>query len=436
MNNREDTIRRYIKILALGVSLVALPFSVQFTHAGIILFILTSATENNWREKLAIVKQSFLLQILLGFFMVQLIGLIYSENISYGLFVVEKKIFLFLLPVAMATSSVALKEKEIRVLGYGFVAACFAGTVLCLVHSFTTGSSTALEDFGGSSAFYTLNPSASEMWLTLSYTELGKGIGIHPAYLSAYLLFCILFLFYYARRFNALSWCFVFYFSFFIVALSSRITTLSLFIIFGFIIFQSLKQQNKTVAFSLAFLSILCLSLLFYNPVSRYRHMQEIATRSFNIETHHVYHTSIETRLSLWWLAIQSLREINPVSGAGTGDVLALMKQSGADHQITNTLNTYDTHNQFLYTLLAHGVVGLIFLCALLFIPFYMAWTHQDHLIVGFLFVFIMLCITESAFELQKGIAFFALFFPLLVFQGRSYHRSSVLQRPPIHAGN
>jgi hypothetical protein len=57
----------------------------------------------------------------------------------------------------------------------------------------------------------------------------------------------------------------------------------------------------------------------------------------------------------------------------------------------------------------------------MLVVPFFMALNRQDYLFIGFIFIFTMLCMTESALEIQKGIGFFSIIFPLLAFQRQTY---------------
>jgi O-antigen ligase len=129
---------------------------------------------------------------------------------------------------------------------------------------------------------------------------------------------------------------------------------------------------------------------------------------------------STEIRASLWWLGLKAYERVNLVWGTGTDDVYDAMKQVSADYNIKNTLDSYDPHNQFLFTLIGSGIIGLSLLIALITCSLFFAIDRQDYLLLTFVFLFILLCITETALQLQKGIMFFAIFFSLLAFKKKT----------------
>jgi hypothetical protein len=112
------------------------------------------------------------------------------------------------------------------------------------------------------------------------------------------------------------------------------------------------------------------------------------------------------------------------------------MEKSSKQYKITNVLHSHDPHNQFLYSLLGNGYPGLLLLILCVAVPAYFAWAMKDFLLLGFSFIFCLLCFTESALELQKGIAFYSLFFPLLYFQLNSFQRVTVSLRSMLRADN
>jgi O-antigen ligase len=182
-----------------------------------------------------------------------------------------------------------------------------------------------------------------------------------------------------------------------------------------FIIMEFRNSRNKTQAVLISVLSVVLLAILYVNPVSRYRNIQEISATPFEVKSNQQYKNSIQIRLSLWWLAITSVDEKNFLLGSGTGDVLDVMKERGQQLAVSNTLNSYDPHNQYLFTLLSHGVVGLMILLMIFTLPVFITWPQRDYFYLIFLFFCASLCLTESAMELQKGIVFFSIINPLLL---------------------
>jgi len=426
LNADKSTLQYYVAITTLCVAIITLPFSIKICHAAFILFIVNWLCEGNWREKFLIIKKNILILLIIGLFAIELSSSLFSS--AAGASGVEKKIFLFLLPIALATSSVKLTSKDIFAIFYGFVASCFVCSIICIgnalyqINLLEGGfATTANLTYLNSSNFRLLNPDASESWLSLSYVALASGIGIHPTYFSLYLAFAITFLLFQldenSLRFKLISWFLITYFSFFIVFLSSRIMILSVIIIFGIAIVQSmLRKETRPRAVILSGISIVFGVLLYFNPVSRYRNLQEISGTFLNIQSNNYYKNSAEIRASLWWLGLKSYEHVNPFWGTGTDDVRETMKQASDRYNIKNSLDSYDPHNQFLFTMVGSGMIGLAIFMTLIAYSIYFAAIQHNYLFMAFMVLFSFLCTTESALELQKGIAFFAIFFSLLAF--------------------
>jgi O-antigen ligase len=359
----------------------------------------------------------------------ELFGTLYTD--AAGVAGIEKKVFFVLLPVALATCQIKLTIKNIYLIFYCFVASCLIGTVICLANAWyqitllTEGTPLAILSYLDASAYKSLNSGASEGWLSFSYISLASGIGIHPTYFSLYLAFAITFLLFRLDDGRAwwriVSWFLIGYFSFFIVLLSSRIIIVGMLAIFTIAIFQALRsKQTWSKALRLLIIVSLSGSLLYLNPVSRYRNLQEIPFASLHIQSNNNYINSTEIRASLWWLGLKASERVNIIWGTGTDDVYEAMKQVSDDYHVTNSLESYDPHNQFLFTLIGSGIIGLALLVALMAFSLFHALVSHDYLYATFIFLFVLLCITETALQLQKGIVFFAIFFSLLAFKKRT----------------
>ena len=182
---------------------------------------------------------------------------------------------------------------------------------------------------------------------------------------------------------------------------------------------QLLKTAQRTVYLTSLFAYVLLFSgALYLNPVSRFRGYQEIVTTYPYLKPgNQTQSTTI--RASLWSVSIQSLPKINWFLGVGTGDVEHLISETSSRTNITNVLGTNDPHNQYLQTLIGLGVLGLGTLLICFGWPAYISFQNGNFLYLGFIFLFSILCITETAMELQKGIVFYSLFSSLILFQ---YH--------------
>lgn len=433
-------------VSALLITVAALPFSIKICHAGLVILLVNWAFEGAWHAKLTVLRQSVLLQIIIALFLLQFLGVAYADTFSTGWFTLEKKLFFLLVPVALATTAIRLNQDEVKLVVATFVAACFAGTLLCAVHAWNQtqlfeAGSLALNPYLSTTSYYQLHERESENWLLFSYVALSDGIRIHPTYFSLFLGFCIIFLFHEihvikSAKGKAASWVLILYFSVFCIFLSSRIILLGLSAIFTVLLIHTFLSKEKLPAFILTVMLITLSFLMFLNPVSWYRGVEEIYLSSLDIEEGRQYANATEIRASLWWLSLQSLKESPLLLGAGTGDVEKVMFESSKKYNVTNVINSFDPHNQYLYVLLQNGAIAFLLIILYLTLPLYFAWAQRDFLLLGFTFLFSLLCLTESALELQKGIVFYSLFSSLLLFQRNSFQSITLDVKSMTRAGH
>ncbi|MBA4056763.1 MAG: hypothetical protein C0490_18760 [Marivirga sp.] len=429
---------KYISFASFATAVLALPFSIKVCHLAIIIYLLCWLIEGNWYDKYLIIKTNRLLQLLIVFFLIELLSTMYTSR-SSGWPELEKKLFLFLLPMALATTATKFSKKEMDIVFYLFVISCLIGSSICITNALNQinlmegGHPISINiDYLGSSDYNQYNPDVTNRWLFLSYIALSQGIGIHPAYLSLYIAFSIAILLIKTHEQSGItkfaSGTIILFLSLVVVLLSSRIVTLSLIIIFVVINIRMIIHRKLSASVALLALILVISSLVYFNPVSRYRNLQEIINTPLNVESNKVYRNSTEIRASLWWLGIKSYAQVNPFLGTGTGDVQEIIKSTSQEYNISNSLNTFDPHNQFLFILIGLGAFGLIIFLALIIFSIYHAFLLQDYLFAIFIFLFTTLCFTETVLERQKGIVFFAIFFSLQAFsvKGNNLRLSSL----------
>lgn len=435
--------RNRIALGSLMLSVATLPFSVKLCHFFIIIFILTWISEGEWRTKLTLINQSLLLKMLIVFITLQVFGLLLTQDFAVGWLSIEKKIFLLMLPACLATTSMKLGKNDTRSIFFIFVVSCFAGSVYCIFHSWqetnlVLAGEQPLNPYLSGSQYFTLHPLASERWLTFSYVSLSGGINIHPTYFSLFLAFSIIFL---LKEYASLPSRFqrivaltvILYFAIFIIFLSSRIIILSIVIVLIYVVSRCIYRRKRSHALLATAIAVVFCSLIVVNPVTRYRSLQEVGDTAFEVDRGSNYTTAAQIRYSLWWIAAKSLQDFNPLVGYGTGNVEKAMAQTSEETGITNSIGSTDPHNQFLYTLLANGVPAVIVLSFILMWPLYLALFHKDPLLFGASFLFLLLCMTESALELQKGIVYYSLVTGLLVFQN-SLQTSNIIFKSQLRA--
>lgn len=415
-------------LLGLAAGLILLPWSVKGCHAGLFVFLLAWVGEGQWLRKVELLRANPIVIPYMAFFVIHLAGVFYSEDVAYAWFNIEKKMLFFLLPPALL-SCASLRHDQVRALLMAFLISCFAVTVVC-IHT-----ALALPHGGGGINFDPLNLERYEelnrgsafWWLQMSYIQLASAIDIHPTFLSIYLIFCVLIAIDLsgrpeARRLSGFRWLVVsiaVYFTLFTFMLSSRMATLSFLGILPFALRHAAGNWKWAAVSTLIAITLFIFTIL-VNPVARYRYAQEpTRLESYEAGQDSLFAYSMGIRLSLWRAALEAVRK-HPIAGVGTGDVSEAMRGASEELSLGNILGTTDPHNQYLHTWLGLGLPGLLTLAACLLLPAWSAYRKKDFLQLWQLVLFSLLCLTASALEVQKGVAFFSLINSLFLFRNRT----------------
>lgn len=428
-----DTIGRKILLGALALAVAALPYSSSVCYAGMLAFLLAWVWEGRWAEKRHLLEQHPLVWLLPAFFLLHLVGLWHTDNLKMGWANLDKKIFLLLVPVALASTR-PFNKWEINTLFGTFVVSLLTGTVVCIVH--------ALSGFIGNKPIPGLpgewvgrglaGNEAPSLWAYFSHTGLSSGIGLHPTYFALYLALGLLILIYVyrdnaddlLRQERIVLYGIFSFFSLFIVFLSSKLLTAATIVIVLFAATRFINRASRR--FSIVVVSVVAAAIVgcaFINPVARIDSLEGVF--SAPVAAPQAQDPQSKKHTAMLLLGNQAFREINPVFGAGTGDVMDLMREAGVRKNEATASANYGPPGQFIHTLLALGVVGLATLLTVLLLPVYFAYRRKYFLFSAFVSLFFLACVTEPALEVQQGIVFFALFNSLFLFQQQGLRQAA-----------
>lgn len=183
------------------------------------------------------------------------------------------------------------------------------------------------------------------------------------------------------------------------------------------------KQSFKTKV--LVTLSLISLGFLVYILVPSISiRIDEVLTASKSLiqkESDVRDFNSTNVRLGIYSCS-QELFISKPIFGYGVGNV-----QPPLTNCLVNQVNSkiynwrsYNTHNQYLYFLLATGVVGFVVLIFWVWKLFQWAYIYQLQLF-KFFYIFILICfLTENILTRNDGVLFFGFFAGLLLFNSIS----------------
>jgi O-antigen ligase len=403
----------------LTITICAIPFSILICHMALLATFAFIISERRFHEKLSIIQKSIVLQIFIGYMLLQVAGLVFSDDLEAGVWVLEKKIFLFLTPLILGTSLVRLSTRSIRVILYSFCATCLACTFWCVYYAFTNHN-TELTYLPAE-----FSHQSGKAWMFFSYIGLSKGIGIHPTFFSLFIAFCICWLYGETRTAQTgarrvLLFTVIAYLAIILAMLSARIVIASMLALGVATMAYELWCRNFSRAVPAISLLIIICVVVVINPVTRYRTIGEFELTSFSIDKKHHFEKSSEIRLSLWWMSVQAMKDANPFTGYGTGGAVTSIERVASANGITNVLDTHDPHNQYFYSYLSNGLPGLLVLTGGLFTLLILFIRLKSFLPATLLFLYLMTSLTESVLELQKGIIFFSCFVSLLSFHAHS----------------
>lgn len=339
------------------------------------------------------------------YFLVMSFSLLYTENLSDGLSLLQRSLSLFLFPVIF----LFVKEdaSTVRKL-FDFL---LLGLIISFFINFSFAVYKAVSIIKGG---FALDISIND--LTTFFDALINGwnyfVGeefsklINPSYLSLYIL---LVLSYYLKNKldTRLRACIVSMLFLYLFLLASIAAYLILVIMSLLLIFSITDKSRK---YTMGIMFMMGLIIFVNNP-----RVFDFYAKVKNIGNPIAYDnsTSEKARLLSWDASIELIKEA-PLIGYGIGDANSvLIKKYNELGYTYNFENRYNAHNQFLQTLLQTGVIGLGILVAI-FIVLAIRMKRSRNEFSVFLILFISL-IFESMLVRFNGIVFFSILIPLLL---------------------
>lgn len=392
--------------------MITLPWIDMANNVGLILLVLLWIADGNFRLKWLRLKTSGWVGPFLFYYLLLVIGMVYTSDFDNGLFILDRKITFFILPVIAATGR-ELDAGFIAFLKRSFVYSCSVVILVCLAlasyYFFHEGSGSNF-DFYTNENFKTIHPDISPAWTHFSYIQLAHWAGLHPAYLSMYLLFCLVILFtenYKSKRemiTHLILGCVIVCF---LALLATRMAILSFIGIAVYFSFKKAQEKKFKLVLLVTSFSIFIALLLWLNPVARFRVLEEPMITTYQADKSVTNWNSVNYRLLEWEGSWSTIRK-NWLFGVGTGDGKQAMDNFYSQYNSTTVGLIHNAHNQYLQTWMESGVIGLIVFLVCLFAGLFSL--YKDSSYVSFILIFSFMCLTESIGERQKGVVFFMLF--------------------------
>jgi O-antigen ligase len=390
-----------IKLLSIRNNLTALiaftlPLNKNLIPLLIILSLVIWLTEGGFKEKIQKIKNPYFI-LSISFYLLHVLGLLYTSNMKSGNFDLEQKLSFLLFPILFL--SISIPQIEVSKITKSFIYGCFFACLICYGNACYKYSITQESDIFFYSAFSAI---------------------MHSSYFAMYLCFAIILILFRDKMLhNKLQRIGVLLlFSLTIILLSSKSGLISLaFIALCKIIYD--VKVNKKFGRALSSIIVILLALtviyrLFPKSFERLNEMKgSLASNGKEFNT-------TSSRIAIWKNALHIISE-NILIGVGTGDVKDALKQEyekqGESQLVEKQLNA---HNQYLQTFIALGLPGLLILLGVLIAI--INFTYLSKIWDGFLLTSIIAInlLFESMLETQAGVVFIAYF--LMLYLAISYN--------------
>ncbi|WEK37580.1 MAG: hypothetical protein P0Y53_08700 [Candidatus Pseudobacter hemicellulosilyticus] len=355
------------------------------------------------------------------FFGVQVAGLLYTNNMDESLQGLLQKTGILAIPLGICSSNY-LGNRNFQQLMFVYIHLLCLAMIYCLAYS---------------SIQFFVNNAGTDVFL---YHELVKPAGYHAIYFSVMTFAGLTYLLdglareHYIYNRKAHLGILLFVFIFLILLASKLIITLSL--IYTLVLTRLLgnrfygKNKRNFYWISGCMIGIATLVMLTDNPV--HRRFRDItngkATWVFEQEKFSPanYLNGVQFRLLEWRLTGEILNEQQAwLLGVSLGDAQPLLDKKYKEVQLYTGDGTpgkhgflgYNTHNQFLESILQSGIPGLLAFGLICFSFVQMAWRRKNHLVSGIVILVLLYAFNEAYLEAQYGIIV-SLFLPLFFYYG------------------
>lgn len=334
--------------------------------------------------------------LLVFFYILLIIGLVWTDNMKAGGFDLEVKMSLLIFPLLLLFLEYTLKQLRWIIVAFlaGLLFSCFT-LILFGFSRYSEGAD--------------IN--------TFLYSDLS--FVIHPTYMSMYFVIGIMILLMdlKAKVFVFKNWVIAFlillFFVFVLMLLSKAGVIILSIYLFIVIVIWSIQKQKIVYPIMFSF-AIVCMLLFSYKKSKVVQHRVDELIVGLTTKKSTGSNGSTGIRLRIWKEGIHLIKE-SPIFGYGTGDVKNVLLNRYDEVYMCKAFDKrLNAHNQFIQIAISLGLVGLFVFLLSLFETVKNGFKTKNFFKVSFVVIFVMYALTESMLENQAGTIFFGLFFSLL----------------------
>ena len=392
----------YSLIILLAVSI---PLSTKLNSLVVILILFNWIIEFNFKERFRVLWQDKTIVFLISYYLLCVVGLIYSNNLEVGYGILIKRITLLIFPIIFA--NYYYHSKIINLISYSFILTIIAIITYTLV-----------------SVYLGHKMHVSEYTSDKLRDVLIQPTKLHAPYFALYVLFALCLLNYQLLNNDSFKKPILKYIGVivslyligFIILLASRMALIALVIIVVFVSTFIFIKRKLYFLFISGFLLVLFIGYLIISSTVFSQRFYEVVDTKWEPPIG-IHHNSTNLRIGIFNCTYEIFKK-NWLIGTGTGDMQDQLNACYKANGYSNVmyLDNYNTHSVYLDAIIMLGVVGLFILLCNFAFYLRLAVQHQAWLYLCFLFIFLFCGISESFLNTQKGIIFFSFFNTLLFY--------------------
>ncbi|MBL4754607.1 MAG: O-antigen ligase family protein [Flavobacteriales bacterium] len=381
-----------------------LPISKQFVPLVIILLVVSWLASPNLLERLKGALTKKYMWLFISFYVMHLIGMLYTDNIAVGSYDLEIKLSFLLFPFMFASFPAISRDKYYNI-GLAFVLGCAIAGLADLGMGFINyAASDDIKDllYGRLSFFH--HPSYFAMYLAFGLAIMLHGliIGSDELPLSNKRLYLILIPFFMGMTILLMA--------------KSGILSMGMVLLIT-LVFLLVKRRflafgGLSLALTVAIVGSLWLAPGVFNRIKTT--WDVVLQPQANIESSTVESTA--GRMLVWNRALELIQE-NFILGVGTGDIKEELVQKYAEAGLSGIEGKQlNAHNQFIQSFATLGILGFLSLVLGLLLAGIMAIRKGNIVYLMFIIIVTVNALTESILEVQAGVIFYAFFNALFMF--------------------
>lgn len=356
----------------------------------------------------------------LVFYLIHVVGLIYSDNTASGLFDLEVKLSALIIPFSILFMTKRVKMNLQLILRL-FVIGNVIASIACLVHAYF--DSMQMNEMGQRIYEFSIWPDQTEGYSFFRLIRIGysKFSDVylsyihHPSYYSMYILFSIVIIIEWVREKKnvILNILIIIYFTAFLFLLGSRAAAITALVVFILYLLLYIFRTRKYFVG----IGILLVGLVFSTIIiSKTRLGHNIHETIEILKDKKDLDPKSDIRLWLWKSGLEII-ENNMILGVGTGDINDALHKQYAEYNLQGAYDSnLNVHNQYLDIAVKFGLVGLIIFIGWMVYSIYYAYKKNQYLFLFFMVIVSINFLFESMLNTIAGVAFLAFWYSILYY--------------------